>query len=394
MKVTCRTSTALAGALFVASVSQNCDAFSIAPRATLRSSGVAMKMSSKEAEIAALREAAAKAREEAQRLAKELGKDIDLSSKSSAATEKKIVKSLTSDEITTLLSSKISFETDDSDKQTKTMSSMVESGDLSLWNTATGDASLRTYPVTLNFLESRSGGKLTGKTLGVEGNVDVSLDDIKDATIAVTLGSTALGIASLALLPENVGATLCYLIALVPVAFLGIGSTSPGIIADGIAMLKGTADDQVKKDERVCRHEAGHFLCGYLCGLPVKSYTITDLGYPCVEFHTTSSGPATGRELSSEEIAALSVVAMSGSVAEVLSYGEAKGGENDFLELENIFKRSKEFIGSEKRQNLTRWGALTAYNLINTNKDKYEKLVEAFKQKKTVAECVAAVEAV
>lgn len=394
MKFSVSTSTALAAGLFLASLSQDCEGFSIDGRATLRSNRIAMNMSSKEAEIAALREAAAKAREEAQRLAKELGKDIDFTSQSSAATEKKIVKSLSSEEITSLLSSKVSFETDDSNKQVDAMNSMVESGDLSRWSSVSKDASLRTFPVTLNFLESRTGGKLTGKTLGVEGNVDVSLDDIKDATIAVTLGSTALGIAALALLPENVGATVCYLVALVPVAFLGIGSTSPGIIADGIAMLKGTADDQVKKDERVCRHEAGHFLCGYLCGLPIRSYSITDLGYPCVEFHTTSSGPATGRELSAEEIAALSVVAMSGSVAEVLSYGEAKGGENDLIELENIFKRSKEFIGSEKRQNLTRWGALTAYNLINANKDKHEKLVEAFQQKKTVAECVAAVEAV
>ena len=133
-------------------------------------------------------------------------------------------------------------------------------------------------------------------------------------------------------------------------------------------------------------------LCGYLCGLPVKNYEITDTGYPCVEFAPTGEGDATGRELGQEEIAALSVVAMSGSVAEALSLGDAKGGENDLLELQSLFQRSKEFIGAAKQQELTRWGALTSYQLITANKDKYEALVAAFKAKKSVAECVAVIE--
>jgi hypothetical protein len=44
------------------------------------------------------------------------------------------------------------------------------------------------------------------------GTGEVSLDDIKDATIAVTLGASALAVASLKFLPENVGATVCYII--------------------------------------------------------------------------------------------------------------------------------------------------------------------------------------
>ena len=53
--------------------------------------------------------------------------------------------------------------------------------------------------------------------MGISGEMDVSLDDFKDATIAVTLGSTILAIGSLAVLPPNIGATLCYLFALIPV---------------------------------------------------------------------------------------------------------------------------------------------------------------------------------
>ena len=184
----------------------------------------------------------------------------------------------------------------------------------------------------------------------------------------------------------------CYAVALLPILFLGIGSSAPAAIAGAIAAFKGTQDDAAMQDDRICRHEAGHFLCGYLCGLPVKSYQLNDKGYPSVEFYPSTDGEAMGRELNAEEIASLSVVAMSGSVAEALEFGEAKGGNNDLLELNNIFRRSNEFIGSQKQQDLTRWGALASYNMIISNKDKYENLVAAFREKKSVAECVAAIE--
>uniref|UniRef100_A0A6U3NQB2 Peptidase M41 domain-containing protein n=1 Tax=Ditylum brightwellii TaxID=49249 RepID=A0A6U3NQB2_9STRA len=356
-----------------------------------------LRMSSTEDEVAKLRAAAEKMRAEANALAKEMGKDI--SDTASTATKTVEVKSLGVEEISALTSS-IDFEGGDAKAQTERLDALVQSGNLSMWKSAvTGSAGtaspapLRPFPCSLQFLESRSGGKLTAENLGVGGESDVSLDDFKDATIAVVLGSTALAIASLVFLPENIGATLCYLFALIPVGFIGIGSTAPGIIAGGIAALRGEGDDNSAQDDRVCRHEAGHFLCGYLAGLPVKGYSIADNGYPCVEFHPSPEGDSiSGRGFNEEEIAALSVVAMSGSVAEAMALGKARGGENDLLELDNLFRKSNDFLGAAKQQDLTRWGALAAYNLINGNKEKYECLVQAFKDKKSVAECVAIIE--
>ena len=89
----------------------------------------------------------------------------------------------------------------------------------------------------------------------------------------------------------------------------------------------------------------------------------------------------------------MSVVAMSGSVAEVLQFGEAKGGSNDLIELNGLFTRTKDFMGAQKQQDMTRWGALTAYNIISSNEDKFDRLVAAFKSKKSVSECIAAIEA-
>eukprot|EP00542_Grammatophora_oceanica_P016197 CAMPEP_0194046622 /NCGR_PEP_ID=MMETSP0009_2-20130614/22003_1 /TAXON_ID=210454 /ORGANISM="Grammatophora oceanica, Strain CCMP 410" /LENGTH=344 /DNA_ID=CAMNT_0038691991 /DNA_START=192 /DNA_END=1226 /DNA_ORIENTATION=+ len=337
-------------------------------------------------DVEALRAKAAEMRKQADKLSEELGKV--------APPPEPVVKakpSMSVDDIKSALG-ETSFEEGDATTQTMQLDSLVESGDLQLWKSASDNGGLRTFPVSLRMLEERSAGKVTGETLGLVGDIEVSMDDFKYATLYVTGTCSVLGVAALAFLPENVGATVCYAVAVIPILFLGVGSTAPGLIANAIASSKGTADDQDQRFDRICRHEAGHMLCGYLCGLPVKGYSMSDSGVPCVEFHPTSEGPVTGREFDPEEIAALSTVALSGSVAEILGLGVAKGGENDLMELEGFFRRSKEFIGAQKQQDMTRWGALTAYNLITANSEKFEELVGAFKNKKSVADCVAILE--
>ena len=323
----------------------------------------------------------------------ELGKDIGTDDTVKTAERETIT--MSSDEVKSLVSS-VNFEAEAAN-QIDQMNSISDK--LNMWGAAqtssvntNSPSPLRPFPVSLNFLETRTGGKITAKSLGVDGEDDVSLDDFKDATIAVVLGSSVLGVGSLVFLPENVGAGVCYLAALLPIIWIGIGSSAPGILAGLIMTTKGTEEDQIEREKRICMHEAGHFLCGYLCGLPVRSYQANDLGFPSVEFHPSKEGEANGREFTEEEISALSVVALSGSVAEVLEFGEARGGDNDLLELNGLFRRSKEFIGAQKQQDLTRWGALAAYNIINANKDKYDRLVAAFREKRSVAECIAAIE--
>lgn len=386
-------------------------AFNTMPTRSLsyRSSGgsvkTLLKMVAEQDEIAKLRAAAAKAREEARQLEKAMGKNVDDSATSGStttATAKKSTPVLSADSVRESLSS-INFETGNAEIQVSTLDSLVTESKLGLWKAAltssvntNSPSPLRPYPVSLGFLEQRTGGKITGKSLGIIGGEnDVSLDDFKYATLGVVLGSSILGVLALAFLPPNIGPTICYIAALVPILFLGVGSSAPGIIAGAIASLKGTKEEKSEQEDRVCRHEAGHFLCGYLCGLPIKGYSTNDLGVSCVEFYPSTSGDITTnvkRELSSEEIAMMSVVAMSGSVAEVLQFGVARGGANDLLELDGLMRRSSEFIGAQKQQDLTRWGALAAYNIITANNDKFEKLVNAFKERKSVSECIVALE--
>jgi len=354
-----------------------------------------LKMSGSEDEVAKLRAAAAKIREDAENLERAMGKEPASVTAVKAIREAPVLS--TSDVRETV--SSIDFEAGDYNAQVSELDALVESNQLGLWKAAKSSAvgtnspaPLRPYPVSLNFLETRTGGKITSKSLGVGGEDDVSLDDFKYATLGVTLGSSIAGVASLAFLPENIGAAFCYFFAIIPILFLGIGSTAPGIIAGAIASARNSPEEKSEQIDRICRHEAGHFLCGYLCGLPIKAYSANDDGVPCVEFYPSTDGNAVGRELSSEEISAMSVVALSGSVAEVLKFGEAKGGDNDLIELDFLLRRSEEFVGAEKQQDLTRWGALTAYNIITSNNDKFERLVEAFKAKKSVNDCIAAIE--
>ncbi|VEU34023.1 unnamed protein product [Pseudo-nitzschia multistriata] len=358
-----------------------------------------LKMSSDaQDEVAKLKEMAAKAREEAAALAKELGyEDEDLGTKgaSGSSTAAPPKPSKTTEEVAASIRA-IDFNSGSASDQVSALDALRSEGSLSLYKSATAEAGsgdLRSYPCSLGMLENRAG--LTSEKLGI-GEEEVSLDDFKYGTLWITGGCTVAGIASLALLPENIGATLCYFLALIPILWLAVGSTVPAAIANLILLVKGNDDGGVDRTDRVCRHEAAHFLCGYLCGLPVASYaTADDSDVPRVEFHYSADGAATAnRELTMDEVNALTVVALSGAVSEAMAFGKAQGGAGnaDLTELQNIFRKSEQFLGAEKQQDMTRWGALTAYRLLNSNSKQLNALVEAFRQKKSVADCVAIIE--
>lgn len=346
-----------------------------------------------QAEIAKLKEMAAKARAEAAQLAKELGyEDEDLGTKADAGPPKP---TKSPEELATAIRA-IDFNKGSPSDQVSALDELRSEGSLSLYKSATveaGSGDLRSFPVSLQMLDSRSG--LTSERLGI-GEESVSLDDFKYGTLWITGGCTVGGIAALAFLPQNIGATLCYFLALIPILWLAVGSTVPAAIANLILLVRGNDDDGVDRTERVCRHEAAHFLIGYLCGLPVANYaTAADSDVPRVEFFYSADAQAANRELTMDEVSALTVVAMSGAVSEAMAFEKAMGGAGnaDLTELQNIFRKSKEFLGAAKQQDMTRWGALTAYRLLNSNRKQLDALVEAFRQNKSIADCVAIVEA-
>lgn len=339
---------------------------------------IGLNLSAQQDEVAALRAAAAKAREDAERLAKELGKDVETIT---ATTPK--VKKLPKEEIKSRLQG-VAFSTNGLDAQSKELESLREEGSATLFKSA----NLRTYPVSLSMLESRTQISLESFGFGDASGEKVSLDDFKYSTLFVLGGSSLAGVLSLALLPQNIGSTLCYFFALIPILYLAIGSTAPAAIAQVIDAVKNRDEpDRADESDRVARHEAAHFCAGYMCGLPIVDYKLLENGTPCVEF---SAGA--GQRFSKEEVAGLSITAMSGLVAEAMEFGDVRGAENDLLELEQIFRKAEDFIGAQQQQDLTRWGALQAFLMLKENKGKLDEVVEAFKNRADVAECISILE--
>jgi hypothetical protein len=274
---------------------------------------------------------------------------------------------------------------------------LVESrGDASQWqqlqqqSRVFGSANLRTFPVSMQMLEQRTG--LTAASLGLDYSSS-NLDDFKYATLYVAGGSTVLGVLALAVLPPNIGATVCYLVALIPIVFLGIGSTAPQLIANAIASIKGTTGDgsasNVSQKERICRHEAAHFCCGYWSGLPIQDYSTVDAANPRVEFGVT---PAEPRGYSATQVAALAVTALAGSVGEALAWSTAGGAAQDLLALQQVFGRGADFYGAAAQEDVTRWAALTSAQLLRQNAAKYEQVVQALQRQAPIEECVQILE--
>ena len=141
--------------------------------------------------IAALRAAAARAREEASKLEDALGRSGSKSAAAVAAKKSTAKASLSAEQVASLTSS-ITFS-GDAVAQATQLDELVSSGDFTLWKSATKDNNLRVFPVTLKFLEDRTSGKVNGDALGLSGELEVGLDDFKYATLGITLGCSVLG---------------------------------------------------------------------------------------------------------------------------------------------------------------------------------------------------------
>jgi hypothetical protein len=174
---------------------------------TTRQNKSFLSMTDTQSEVEKLRAAAAKAREEYERLSKEMGKEVTSSGDVTDARAAKVqTKNLSVDEVKSIATD-IDFSSGDANSQTTALDNLVQSGDFSLWKSAvrrpgSNMSLLVPFPVSLGNLESRTDGKVTGESLGVGGEGDVKFEDFQDLTVAVVLGSTLLGILSLAVLPR------------------------------------------------------------------------------------------------------------------------------------------------------------------------------------------------
>jgi hypothetical protein len=146
---------------------------------------------------------------------------------------------------------------------------------------------------------------------------------------------------------------------------------------------------------------AGKFLAGYVCGLPVAEFS---QGKPSntVEFfqlRPTDISEVEDKQMFSRnkfkqiDIARSSIVCLAGSVAECIEFGVASGSNPSDVNLLNELMNSVEPIFTpEQVQNHVRWSALTAWEILVQYKEEYQRLVVAFEKGLPIEECIAVIE--
>lgn len=165
----------------------------------------------------------------------------------------------------------------------------------------------------------------------------------------------------------------------------GLGGT---LLIDWLS--QGTPDYR----ERIVRHEAGHFLAAYLLDIPVESYTLTAWdawragvpGNAGVVFNADAiEAEVEQGTLSAQQLNRYCTVWMAGIAAEQLSYGNSKGGQDDWLKLQQLWQQlDRPFQEVSLKR---RWSVLQAKTLLEKQSAAYHALVEAMEQGKSVDSC-------
>lgn len=234
--------------------------------------------------------------------------------------------------------------------------------------------------------------------------VDLRLDDVGfeyQKVFIIALGlATVLGLGS-TVVGGQLGFILGYASALFPVTLVGIGSIAPALIGDILLRIKFIFDEESR--ERNIRKNAAKFLVGYTVGLPVATYKTASPSNEAEFFQLRPTGKseAEDRKMFSQtnrkqsDIARASAMSVAGSVAECMKFKEASGtSAGDVNTLYELMNAVEPTLAPEKVQNHIRWSVVESYKILDENKEKYELLVDAFREQQGLEECIAIIEGV
>ncbi len=212
--------------------------------------------------------------------------------------------------------------------------------------------------------------------------------------VTVVGGSSVLAVLAGALLPGDLSGFGAYLAGGISIATLAVGSTAPGLLSFFIDKFSRVFPDY---RERLRRHEAAHFLCGYLLGLPVTGYSL-DIGAAHTDFAETElQARLIEGFLDEEKTAKYAVVAMAGVAGEGRWSEEVVGQNADLQDLQRILNRCRTSgdrkLSDSEQQNFSRWAVWTAARLLRDNPTEYEALQGAMEAGASIADCIRAIEA-
>lgn len=153
---------------------------------------------------------------------------------------------------------------------------------------------------------------------------------------------------------------------------------------DSRLIVESEEAKELSNKERICYHEAGHFLVGYLCGIPASGYNVTTASNLAVEV-------VEGQQPPEKLIGSLLILSMGGVVAETLRFGDAEGGSEDVaLAMEVI--RTSPLLQGEPADGYLRWAVLNALKLLTQHRDILDNLASAMSESKSVAACYEEIE--
>jgi hypothetical protein len=222
--------------------------------------------------------------------------------------------------------------------------------------------------------------------------------DYKMVLVAAVAMGTIFGL-SASQIGGQTGFLLGYLSALIPIVVVGIGSIAPALIGDVLLSINTVLDEKLR--EKLYAINAGKFLVGYCLGLPISRFDSGSM-INTVDFYQVKP---TGldeneakqyfskRKYNQDDIARSSATCIAGPVAECIEFGESSGNAAaDVNTLQQLVLAIEPALNADGVQNHIRWSAMTAHTILTAHKEEYKKLVQAFKDKKSLEECIAIME--